>query len=81
MSTLKLSLVITPDAKAVAILDAFCESRNYDPALGRTKLQFLQDEIIEFLRTPYIEKTRRALTQTANVTIKNDLAAITMTYE
>lgn len=79
MTTLNLSLTITPDQKAADMLDAFCLVHNYDPESGLTKVQFLKAAVIAFLREPYASTRRRELDQSSTAAIALELAAISVT--
>ena len=54
MAQVNITLTV-PDNKQAAVLDAFCAKYGWTEDSGLTKVQFLKQEVAEFLKTPYME--------------------------
>lgn len=67
--TYDVSMTFADNAKALEVLDAFCEEKGWTQASGLTKQQFLKREIIEFVKLPWVLKKRELAQQTADTSV------------
>lgn len=64
--TYTISMTFEDGVKAQEILDAFCEEHGFTSG---NKQVFLKQEVIEFVKLPWIRKRRRSAQQAADTSV------------
>lgn len=70
-----MTLTIADNVAAQRIVEGVCTATRYDPASGKTKAEWVKDQIADFLK----RQARQGLVQTDAATITTELKAVVVT--